>query len=172
MRSRLLLILLSTIEGITFLATVVLVCFWIKAPNGPIEPWTVACGCITALIEIVRRNLPSEQGENSDDRRWLQRNMYKENLTVKLPRALNFAREVEDPAFKHWVKLEMHGYTTESEMRHEDKIPKYRSLDGQWMDDYENTLRRPASSRRVPRWPESRIWRLPIPNGVVWKTSS
>ncbi len=62
-------------------------------------------------------------------------------LSKSLPSALRIATEIEDDDFASWIRLELMGYFSDNPaMKKETIVPEYRSVPGQWSDDFGRVL--------------------------------
>jgi len=69
--------LLFAIEIVAFTAAAVLTLFWISAPTGPYEPWTVACGLVGLGVDLIRRAREKQEAAlDGSDRPWDHRLTY------------------------------------------------------------------------------------------------
>ncbi len=126
--------MLITLEIVAFIATAVLAVLWIREPNGNYEPWTVICGVVATVIELLRRirgRKPSETtriknlraGESVKKSKveeltdWILKHGTEKELSKILPRALHLAQLINDHDLEHWIRMELYGYNTEGGMK-------------------------------------------------------
>lgn len=140
--------LLLLIELLVLVITGVLALLWLVYPASNWEPWTLVCGIIVALMEIVRRYrkpngesyLPERDSSSPAFSQQLLIQIREKPLSVVLPIALDFAQHIGNREFERWIRLELYGYNEQGGMRDADVVPEYRGVTGRWLDQYGNIL--------------------------------
>lgn len=83
---------------------------------------------------------------------WIHKNGPKEPPSQVLPQVLRLARIVGNHDIERWARLELIGYTHDGGMRKEEVVPEYRTVTGQYYDDYDRPLRVPAKLHFVNQY--------------------
>ncbi|TGE09721.1 TIGR02391 family protein [Hymenobacter fodinae] len=72
----------------------------------------------------------------------IDRLVSEENLSKVFPSALVLSKKIKDPHLEKWVNLEFNGYFKgNSYMDNDVVVPEYRSLPGQYLNDYGQIMR-------------------------------
>jgi hypothetical protein len=133
--------MLIAIESSAVLATAILSFLWLRHPGGSYEPWTVLCGVILSITELIRRsrdkNILSQSLSRSDRLlTWIEEKGTEKPLSQVLPRMLDLAQELHDDDLEHWVRLELYGYDPNGGMLEHEIVPEYRTVVGRYFDQF------------------------------------
>jgi hypothetical protein len=74
---------------------------------------------------------------------WFKTNGFREPLSHVLSQLIRLSQIVGNTEVEHWARMELFGYNEEGAMAQQDVVPKYRTVVGQYMDEYNRNLRMP-----------------------------
>jgi hypothetical protein len=92
---------------------------------------------------------PKTHSEKERLLEWLHANAFREPLSHVLPNLMHLAHLVGNNAVERWARLELFGYTTEGQMQETDTVPEYRTVVGQYFDQFNRALRVPSDMQFV-----------------------